>query len=69
METIAIDQHGQIHYIGQNPPRKWLLNYFGRKHAEKMYCDTKSGKIKHVGYIIAGLWLSIYYISEWKKAK
>ena len=63
---MAIDQHGEHwHDLGANP-RKALLERLGRKSARKMYVDTKSGKVKHVGYIIAGLWLHIYRISEWR---
>lgn len=65
---IAEDQFGQTYHIGNNPPRKWLLSHLGRQHADKMYCDTKDGKTKHVGYIIGGLWLSIYRVCEWKLA-
>lgn len=65
---IAIDQYNNTYQIGDNPPRKWLLNQFCRKHAEMMYCDTKSGKTKHIGYIIAGLWLEIFKVCEWKEA-
>lgn len=64
--TLAIDQYGQVYQIGDNPPRKWLLEYFGRKHANKMYIDSKSGT-KHIGYIIDGLWLTIYNVCEWSK--
>lgn len=66
---MAKDQYGQTYFIGDNPPRKWLLNHLDRQHADKMYCDTKDGKVKHVGYIIATLWLSIYRICEWRTAK
>lgn len=61
---IAINEHGKVYHIGANPPRKWLLNYFGRQHADKIYDDLK-GK-HHVGYVIAGVWLTIYRINDWK---
>ncbi len=64
---LAIDERGQHYTIGNNPPRKWLLNHFDRQHADKMYIDTKKGH-KHIGYVIAGHWLTIYRISEWKQA-
>ncbi len=62
---IAIDQYGQHYMIGDNPPRKWLLNHFGRQHADKMYNDLKG--LHHIGYVIARYWLTIYCISEWKQ--
>lgn len=65
--TMAIDQYGQIYQIGKEPVRKWLLNYFCRKHADKMYRGMKDGKCKHVGYIIAKHWLHVYNITSWEK--
>lgn len=60
---IAQDQYGHIYPIGNNPPRKWLLDHFGRKHAEKMYRDA-NGKPRHVGYVIAGLWLEVFRVCD-----
>lgn len=37
------------------------------KHAVKMYCDGNDGKTYHVGYIIAGLWLSLYEVTPFRK--
>ena len=71
MKTIGymgIDQYGKTYHIGNNHPRKWLLNHLYRKHCSKMYCDTTNGKIKHIGYVIAGLWINIYRVEEWKAA-
>ena len=66
---IAIDQYDKQYLIGNNPPRKWLLDYFGRQHCEKMYVDTKKGKHKHVGYVIAGHWLNVFKVIDWKVEK
>lgn len=65
MFTMGIDQYGQ-HYdsLGQYP-RKALLEQLHCKHADKMYVDTKSGETKHIGYIISGLWIRIFNVSEW----
>ena len=72
METtlgyMATDQYGETYHIGDNPPRQWLLDRLGRKHADKMYCDTKSGKTRHIGYVIACRWLTIYRVCCWKGA-
>lgn len=66
---MAIDQFGNAyHDIGPHP-RKALLERFGRKRAKKMYVDTKSGESKHVGYIIAGRWLRLYFVSDWTPAR
>jgi hypothetical protein len=70
MKTIthmARDQYGQYyHDLGPNP-RKALLDRFGRKHADKMYVDKKSGGSAHIGYIISGLWLTIFKVEHWEK--
>lgn len=58
---MAIDQHGQ-HYHGLKKPRKELCEILDRQHVEKMYMDTEDGKTYHCGYIIGGLWLSIYEV-------
>ena len=65
---IGLDQYGETYHIGNNPPRKWLLNHFCRRHAEKMYCDTTDGKVPHLGYIIAGHWIEIRAVHAWKVA-
>lgn len=65
---IAIDQYGQKFTLKTNSPRKELLEILGYKSAQKMYVDTKGGQSKHVGYIIGGLWLTIYNVCEWSKA-
>ena len=54
------DQYGN-HYSIKKYPRKELLEQLGRKHADMMYMDNmKDGKSYHVGYIIAGRWITVY---------
>ena len=62
---IATDQYGQD-YHGLKHPRKDLLNRLGRQHASKMYRNTNDGRVRHVGYIIAGLWLEVRAVHVWK---
>ena len=63
---MGIDQYGDTYHIGNNPPRKWLLNHLCRRHADKMYVDSvATGQAKHIGYIIAGRWITLYRVSEW----
>jgi len=64
---MAIDQYGETYHIGDNPPRKWLLEHFCRQHAAKMYVDTKAGRVRHIGYIIAGHWLEVFSVALWKE--
>jgi len=63
---MAIDQYNQ-HYDGLVHPRKDLLNLLDRQHADKMYIDDKQGKSYHCGYIIDGLWLSVYEVIPMRK--
>ena len=65
--TLAIDQYGNtFHDLGKYP-RKALLERLGRTRAKKMYVDTVNGESRHVGYIISGLWLRLYSVSEWSR--
>jgi hypothetical protein len=57
---LAVDQYGTSYFIGNNPPRKWLLDYFGKKHASKIY----TGKSEHIGWVIAGHWLAVYKVGR-----
>ena len=71
MNHMAIDQHGQtFHGLGKYP-RKALLEILNRSHADKMYVDKISDPLKgqsvHIGYIISGLWLTIYEVNHWEK--
>lgn len=63
---LAIDQYNQTYQIGNNHPRKWLLEHLGRKHCKKMFVDLKSGGSKHIGYVIARLWLQVFEVHDWK---
>ena len=60
-QYIAIDQYGQT-WKNLEHPRKDLMEQIGCRHAEKMYRDGNDGKIYHVGYVISGLWLTVYEI-------
>lgn len=66
---MAKDQYGQTYHIGNHPPRKWLLNHLGHNHADKMFYDTKGGKTRHIGYVIADLWLEVFRVCVWKDAE
>ena len=61
---MAIDQHGNT-FHGLEYPRRDLLARLGYKHAAKMYRDTKGGGARHAGYVIGGLWLSVYSVLPW----
>jgi hypothetical protein len=67
-DTMAIDQYGHAYHGLGNHPRKALLERLDRKRASKMYVDTKTGT-KHIGYIIRGLWLTVYNVTRWEGNK
>ena len=61
---LGVDQYGD-RYKMDSHPRKELLEQLGRSHADMMYVDTKDGKARHDGYIIAGRWISVYEVHSW----
>lgn len=63
---MAIDQYGTT-YHGLQHPRKDLLEKLGATHADKMYQD-KDGITVHIGYVISGLWLTLYEVTRFEKA-
>jgi len=65
---IGIDQDGN-HYNIKRHPRKELLEQLGATHADKMYTDLKSGGSREIGYVIAGQWINVYQIHNWKEAE
>lgn len=66
LDFIATDQYGHAYHMWDTKyPRKWLLDYFQRQSAQKMYVDTDRGTV-HIGYVIAGHWISVYRVSPWK---
>ena len=66
--TMARDQYGQYYHDLGNHPRTKLLEILGKSKAQKMYVDKVSGGAAHVGYIIGGLWLTLYKVEPIEKA-
>jgi len=64
---MARDQYGEYYHDLGPYPRQALLERLDRKHADKMYCDTTDGP-KHIGWIIATLWLRVYEVNPMRKA-
>lgn len=64
---MAIDQYNTTIHLKTLFPRKELLEYFDRQHADIMYRELKAGGSEEIGYIIAGHWLTIYRVSNWKE--
>ena len=63
---MAIDQYGNT-YHGLKHPRKDLLEKLCMRHADKMYVDKLDGSSKHIGYIIAGHWLTVYKVTPMER--
>jgi len=70
MTYIAKDQYGHFYGLYSNHPRKELMEKFCRQHSARIYRDTDDPhKPLHIGYIIAGLWLTVYGVEGRKFAK
>ena len=67
MDYMAIDQYNETYHELGKHPRKALLERLYRQHASKMYVDKKDGTIVHIGYIIGGLWLTLYEVKRFEK--
>ncbi len=65
---MAVSNRGTTYHLidAKKHPRGQLLAKCYRKHAAKMYCDTKAGEEKHIGYVIAGEWFNIYEVHSWE---
>lgn len=61
-DYMGIDQHGTTYHDLGPHPRKGLLEKLGSKHASKMYVDKKDGTSVHIGYIVRGLWVTVYEV-------
>jgi hypothetical protein len=53
------------HLTDPKAPRKQLLAKCGRQHARKVFVDTTTGETKHIGYIVGGVWFTLYEVHEW----
>jgi len=59
---IGMDQYGST-YLIKKYPRKELLERLDRKHANKMHIDSRDGTSRHIGYVIAELWIEVLRLS------
>lgn len=66
---MAIDQYGQAYHSLGEHPRKALLTRLGKTSAQRMYRDKKDGKSVHIGWIIGGLWLTLYTVTPVENAR
>ena len=64
--VMGIDQHGTTYHSLGKHPRKTLLVRLDATKADKIYVDDEDGS-KHVGYIIHGLWITLYNVEPWEE--
>jgi hypothetical protein len=65
---MGIDQYGQgFHDLGKFP-RKELCERLGVTSAKRMYQEDSEGNSYHIGYIVAGLWVTLYSVTRWRKS-
>jgi hypothetical protein len=65
---MARSPYGEtIHLREPRFPRQQLLAKLGRQHCQKMFVDTKTGEVKHVGYVIGGQWWTLYEVREFAR--
>lgn len=64
---MAIDQYGQTYHNLGKHPRKELIERVGGGKVSKMYQDKKDGSTVHTGYVIGGLWLSLYEVKPFER--
>ena len=69
MNHMAIDQYGQTYHDLGKFPRKGLLERLDRKHADRMFVDSKKKGVLHIGWIIAGLWLTVFKVERMEKGE
>lgn len=50
------------YFLVTEHPRKELLDLLGYKHAEKVYVNQPNGEATHIGYVIGGIWYTLYAI-------
>ncbi len=66
-QTMGVDQYGATYHGLGDYPRKALLSRLGRKHADKLYRDDAAGNAYHIGYIIGGLWITLYFVTPMRR--
>ena len=60
---VGVDQYGAVYWLGAHP-RKELAERLRCQHVQKMYRDNATaGQVAHVGYVIAGLWIEVFYVT------
>ena len=60
---IARNQMGDVHICVTRWPRRELKAISNGGRISKMYVDGEDGNAQHVGYVIGGLWWTLYKVS------
>lgn len=56
---VYIDQYGNVFYADSVKKLRSSIG-MGGSRVSKMYHDATDGSVKHIGYVIAGHWLTAY---------
>jgi hypothetical protein len=64
---MAIDQYGNTEHNLGGHPRKELMDRCDRKHANRMYIDSKTRGTLHIGWIVAGRWFTVYEVNRMER--
>ena len=67
---LGIDQYGStygLHEGGLKYPRIELMRILDRTKAELMYVTGEDGSTYHIGYVIAGYWITLYEITPMRR--
>jgi len=60
-QHVGRDQYGTAYWLGPHP-RKELMGRLGRRRVERLYRDEPGDSTRHVGYLIAGLWIEVHQL-------
>jgi hypothetical protein len=66
---MGVDQYSDTYHDLGPYPRKELLARLDRKRCDKQYIDdTKTGETIHTGYVVAGLWITLFEVKPMRRA-
>lgn len=66
MEYIAIDQYGGHMKLYTKHPRKELMEQNYAKSARKLYRDKKDGSTVCTGYVVRGMWYTLFKVTPFE---
>jgi len=64
---MAIDQYNHTYHNLGPHPRKELMRRLAKSRAAKMYVDRTNKAAVHIGWIIGGLWLTVFKVERMER--